>query len=698
MRLNRHIGRIGGSRLTGSSSFGGGGGVVILPPVMAAGWKIQDATPSDLALDPITVSRGGYDTAAALTTHSQTLYTTKRVRQAYPNHASFTTDEVALSDYVYSTDTISGRVNSSAAVSPKPIAAWVMPHRRLVASSVVWEICAFHRDARLGTQVACVKVRGNDGTTQTSWQTVSTPTVSTTVEDANPIEVYTNTLDVSSLANGAFWLEAEVYPWFGSASTVLKSEDNYAAVVDTREFTRRWFRKSSASTQYIAVASTGNDATGVTSTTEATAIATPCLTVAGAMKEAHDTLGATDGALDVVKIVIVDGVSLGTVVFTGSYKQDVSAVTITRATGTTRANAIVTTSASWAPDFDSHTTINEGAVVFEDMTFKLGAAHSINGATGVRLCVQFVNCNFDANSQASSLRGGSLSDISYFGCIFSNMPASNTNPLATTGGGKIRMFRGCTINMNARGPEAWLTLGNTISNYQSPGVSDVTVSGTIWYNNKYTGGTGSNAAISLTNTTGAGANYGAFAVVQNLVEWTSTTSYPSIQLAPTSDEGEIVHAVVHHNTCAGYDLYGRWNLFYDEDATVQTNHEFISFKGNLGTQLNTKGDVFATDGTRIGQFPFTHGVGCEGNYSSEAAAAASEMQSYPGIGSLIANGAPLYTTNQATTVGPVAGAGGGVYTLQGGSSALNILSGPVLKYDLAGSARGSGTQDAGCYA
>lgn len=137
-------------------------------------------------------------------------------------------------------------------------------------------------------------------------------------------------------------------------------------------------------------------------------------------------------------------------------------------------------------------------------------------------------------------------------------------------------------------------------------------------------------------------------------------------------------------------------------------HRLMSVKGNIFPQLNTKGDVFMTDGTRLGNFVFVHGVGCEGNFTLySAAATASEAQAYPGIGSKIGTSTTvlqdaLFTNYQGTTLTPpstyVAGAGGGTYTLQGGSTARDILSQRLTKFDFAGAARAAGTQDAGAYA
>lgn len=141
---------------------------------------ITFSLPSEMAPDtaPITmpVTRKGFDATGAATTYSEMRTFTKRKRQTWatglsdPQHPPATATTLVMDDYVYSTDTTPVNVtNNSAEISPKPIAAWVMPARLLVANSITWEIIAFHRDYRGNRQVAMVRVRGNDGTTQTPW-------------------------------------------------------------------------------------------------------------------------------------------------------------------------------------------------------------------------------------------------------------------------------------------------------------------------------------------------------------------------------------------------------------------------------------------------------------------------------------------------------------------------------------------------
>lgn len=680
----------------------GGASAPPFTAVAADGWQATVASPSDLSLLPATLSRQGYDTTGTAATISDTLYLTKRVRQAYPSNASFTANNQALSDYVYSTDTISGATNNSTLTSPKPIACWAMPQRQLVGNSVHWEIAAFHRDARLSKQVACVQVCANDGTTQTAWQTVSTTSISTICEDAVPVETFSGDIDITALATGGGWLRAKVYPWFGSSGSVLDSEDQTLQ----RDFYRAYFQKNTttySTPPYVYVASTGNDSTGVVSTTAATAAASPCLTIGGAIVKARAALGATDGAMAGLRIRIVDSITCGNPSY-NSYGFGIGSVIIERAPGTARAAAIVNIAATFRPmQLAVTNAISEFGIIFNDVSIVLGGAYSILGEATCKLHCQFWNCNFNFGSYTTGLR--SNSHMAYFGVAATNVHGTTFSISAPNG--EVRMMRGITGNMSGGAPTALNTIGCSLTNASAAAGIDVTKP-VICYANKYLNPLNSNAPIYFTGAVAqSGVDLGAVAIVQNLVETIHTSSSsPSFRVASDGEYGNIVHAVIHHNTVVGAYILGRSNLFYDEHGSVARNHKLASVKGNIFVQLNTKGDIFTTNGARLGNFAFTHGVGCEGNFTMyQVSAVSSEAQDYPGIGSNIGTSVntrndPLFASYAGTTYANptyTAGAGGGDYTLQSGSTAKNILSGPVLGFDMAGVSRGSGTQHAGAY-
>ena len=389
--------------LTRTAAARQAGAVATISSVQADGWQaVYPATPPTFTPDssPITqaFTRQGFDATATAVSVSENIIMLRRVRNVYPSQATDTPLNVALSDYVLSTDTAAGVTNNSAQISPKPIGNWIDRDRQLVGNSIFWELVAFHYYARAGRMVAAVRVRGNDGTTQTAWQVVSTTAVSTYCEDANAVETYSGTLDITSLAAGLGWLEAEIMPWIGGAASVLKSEDSTVV----REFSRSYFLKnvSRAATPPLAyVQSTGSDATGMWSTNAATASSLPFLTVTGAMTAMNDaTRGtpATGAIMDGCRIRIVDTVSLGAGAATAR-AQNCASVVVERAPGTARASAIVTHGATFRPRLGVGSLLGgltEGSLTFYDVTVNRTGAFTFAGEATNQLQVNFHNCAF----------------------------------------------------------------------------------------------------------------------------------------------------------------------------------------------------------------------------------------------------------------------------------------------------------------
>ncbi|MGA9220389.1 MAG: hypothetical protein WBZ57_04235, partial [Pseudomonas graminis] len=328
----------------------------------ADGFTLTVAAPTHLSMQPFTVADDVFVGGTAGTA-TRTEYMGPRINQNYPNHALYTANDVASTDLIMATSVCTGAINNSTKVSPKPVAAWQDIAHETVASTVQCELDAYHYFG-----IDCVWFRANDGTTQTGWQIVFTKTLSSLCEDKVPLALYRASINVSGLANGKAWREAKVFPRIGVGASVLSSEDNYTAGVSRERFTRRYFRKDTATKHRAYVASTGNDTTGVASTVDATAAASPCLTWAGAYAKLRAAVPASRGSLDGCEIHIVDAVNSGTIPY-NFYYQDVGAVVTKRASSSaSRAAAALTLSANFKPVLSDHSTgVADGALIFEDM-------------------------------------------------------------------------------------------------------------------------------------------------------------------------------------------------------------------------------------------------------------------------------------------------------------------------------------------
>lgn len=659
--------------------------------VDSTGWQATMPTPVDLALSAVSVSRQGYTSAGATTTYTETLYTTKRVRQPYPNQASLTTNTVALSDYVYSTDTLSGVTNSSAEASPQPVANWAMVDRRVVGNSLPLEVVAFHRNG-----VACVEFRATDGT-NTVTSVVSSLSISGATGDQFPVLVYAATLDITSLTDNAnITVNAKVFPRIGAAASINDSANGTAA----RSFSPRTFRKNTsraAAPFLVYVSSTGNDTTGAVSQTEATAAASPVLTLNGAFSRARTVLGTTAGSLDGLEIRLTEGT--WTLSANPTANTVNAAVTITNAPGAAKAN---TTYSTGGGNFHCNCTY----IRWKGITFLRANAFSIFSTAGGHYTVEDVA--FNNNSQTSATGSTANTGGYWFGVTLSNYSGTTT----TIGPGtlEIRMLRGVvggTAN-NSSAFEGYLVLSSHLTGVRA-GYGARGTSGLIIAFNRFSS-MGSSAGPTF-STDQANDNTVNAAFVQNVWEYTSSTSNTMISNSADSGANDTTHCIMWHNTFAGYFTYGRNNILYNETSGDPRTHKLNSFVGNLHVQINTKHDIFCganlglpDASTRIGGWSYLYGVGCRNEFSRyQDAATGTFSQEYAGIGSSLgtassgAGNDPLFTSYAATTTAGAAGAGGGTYTLQTGSPAKSFVTDSPVPIDFAGNTR-TGTVSAGAYA
>lgn len=681
-----------------------GGTAAKFQAVNASGSFSTYAAPPTFAPDVtpefFTLTRQGFDGLGAATTLSENLICTKRARQAYPNQATLTTDQVALSDYVYSTDTVLGAVNNSTRVSPKPIANWARPDDHAVVGNTLpkeaCEVVAFHRNARAREQVAAVKWVISDGTNSIT-AVASQSVVSAHPGDKFPVIVYRPAadIDISTLTNGPITLNAEVYPHVGTAASVAKSVDSAIA----REFSPRVYLKNptlAAAPVYVYVnASTGNDTTGAVSTTAATAEAAPCLTIGGAINRAI----AVNAALDGVVIRLMAGThAFTTAAIIATRAQTTGELIITRDPNATRATAIMTFGAAAPrPRFGAA----GGWLRLRDITVTRTGALAINGEATSPLRVTFDQCIYDNAAAAGTLYSSAHG-------IWLGTPISNATSqfMGAAAGGEHRMWRGLTVTMANLSMEGWLVLGCDtfgVDGLTQTNGANRSATGQIAAYSAFYGVGPSSGALAIA--TVAGAIAGA-AFVQNIVEYISATANAAMKISADSAAGSTSHVVIHNNTFAGFHTNGRANNFYDEGATPRTN-DLQSCRGNIWVQLNTKGDVFVASGARVGNWDYLYGVGCRDEFSQFTDASSGGLgsafaQAYPGLGASIGVSAtvrndPLFLSPAATTSGPVAGAGRGNYALQAGSPCKAKVANPVLRFDLAGTTRSATAASQGAF-
>jgi hypothetical protein len=693
-------------------------GSVALPPALSAiaadGWRATVDSPSDLSLTPFTATRAGFDATGTATTFADILHLTKRVRQVFPDQASLTATDVALSDYVYLGDLIAGAVNNSTEVSPKPVLDWIMPDRRVVGDFIDWEIAAFHRDARLGKTSACVQVRATDGTNVTPWQTESEMTISGRVGDRVPVVRYGNRLDISALNNlSLITLQRRGFPHFGSAASVLDIADvNNARQTATRLFWKDTAIATAPIFAYVAVG--GSDAVVITSgfSNPATAAASPFATVAGAMTALHVFRGAAgiDGCI--IRI------GSGSFALTGpaaTRNQRCGALIIERDPNVARTDAVLTwgNGTGFRPRLGGVLVagIATGAIVLRDVTLaRQGTNSTVMGEAVAPLEVDFEDVSLNTTGVTTNYVGTNVQRIDICGMALIGLQGVSAFAGGTGTTGGHRLMRGIHTMSAVAGctMERWCMVGcelDGVAGLSKVGTRDDD-SGLIVAFNRFVKLPMTSNFLTVTAATVQ--TFTGVIVTQNLFEAIGTTGNNALAISADNDTASIVHLIVHHNTLAGFDTIGRANIDYDESAgTVRRTHRLHSIKGNIFVRNAIKGDIFvgieggapAEAPFRNGNFAVLHGVGLRGNFHQWASGERYEYYG-PDSSAPASTGireVPGFVSDQATVSASVAGAGGGDYALTGGAAARGRVDELLLPFDMAGVAR-VGTQAAGAWA
>lgn len=679
----------------------------------------------------VAVTRQGFDSSGnPVANIVDTLVITKRVRQPVPNFLLADGSRVALSDYVYSTDSIAGVDNGSIETSPKPIGGWAAIDHKVVGNTLTPEIVAFHRNG-----IAAVVVSAVDSTAaQCATATASLLTDSIHPNDSGRVLAYQPTLNLSACANGTITVNAKVFPRIGtdnatySASSVL---DSSQLAVQTYGFAPQVYLKNAAlaaAPVYVSLASTGSAAGGsqacldetVTSagvgstsgvqkvsTTWATAALKPFCGIASATNALKAATALTSGVVD--GSVIRVGAGTFPIAAPTSPAQNEGELIIERDPAVARSAAIISGGVSAI-------TFGVKWLRLRDVTFQKSGGSFISLASGGQ--IGYENAAWDMNgatvtpfarASATYLRVW-IDGLTITGTFGASLIPVN-NPVMLTRGVTASSTSGSNIGSR-------MVLGSTFNKVGLSTISNFDGS-VVAFNHLFNLGA---QLIGLTTTTG-------FAFVQNEIETTTTTSTKIVGWSSDEpDSASITHLLDWMNSYAGAWNAGRDNVFYDSTPSVYRQHRLNSVVGNIIVSPNIKQDMYisgppanasnAEAALHIGGFPISHGVGMRGNLIEYADSTGKYFGStnsdrnfyYPGIGyksgtqfaspntTLIASTIvdPLYNAPLATTLTPsstlasptyVAGTGGGDYTLKAGSPAKAMVTNCLLPKDIRGNTR-----------
>ena len=580
-----------------------------LTSINADGWSATYGSPP--TFDPVgspqtfTVARSGFNSSGTGVTVNDTITLMKRIRQPYPNQGTLTADQVALSEFVYSGETISGVTNNSTRAYPKPQAMWLTPDlERCRTTTFNARLAVSHAYARSGRPVAAVKFIASDGTNTVN-QTVSTMTTASYAGSGFYAPYFEAAINTSTLNQGALiTLDVIIYPWVGDAFQASVDASTYPSP----NFTVLKFlndRTGGYGEAYAYVDTAGNNGTAVVSATPATAAASPYATIAAAAA-AIQTFNNTTYSRN--------NASGGTVrVNTGTFNHgSFSSVAVGEiALVVEAANAGNKSSTIYTDNGTSVTNGMPDKIKFKDMTLKkVGASvvlidSAATTSTPDNMCV-LENVTIDQNSTSSYSgwinRPGRLYLVNCDGGA-----AATMNTLAN--GAKWINVIGCN------GPwEGDAVYGVCASRLTRAKLRDQVAAGNMFV------GAGafigfshltqpSNGAVAL-QTSGTIGPRG-FAAVMSVLEQSGGTTSPLMALNADNNTNPTENMVRIGLTVVG----ARTNEQYqDTGTTTIAKSGFKRFC--VDETRNTKTDVFGTaDGARVGNWPEVFKTGHRFNYT-----------------------------------------------------------------------------------
>jgi len=659
---------------------GGGSSAPVSDPnvtaIPANGWGATYTTPP-AEFDPVSdakliyATRPGFTAAGGSTTLTDTITIMKRVRDPYPDENDLTANDVSLSDFVFSGDTLTGITNNSTVDYHKPICMMLGHDRdRVTDQTYTARVAIAHWAARNGKPVAAVEFFATDGVTTVSTLVSSMSTITYThgsgaTETSKTIPHYAGSLDFSTLSDDSLiTVYVKIYTWVGD--TAYDSRTDFATYpsINFCEFKIFNAVTTAEDTIYAYIDGVGAGTPAV-STNPATAATTPFANgpAATAAIQAADGANVSRGIIRINAGVTVTHASLA------SYAVGDTPLIIE---GVDRATSVYQDSG--ANTFDSvphrlkfkNLTIKRGAsssVIFiddtgmteficEDCTFDKSARTSLNSYWFHRTGrTWLIGCNGDGENVANSGAGTATKTTNVIGCALDLVQANTVYN---------------AVGFDFDDTEYLIDIGSVreAPNGQFFGFGHMT---------SYNGSPSTFAVEAVIGT-------GGLALVGLVLERTLTGVNPVLGISQNTTSAAAQNLVMQLCTFVG----DRTNILYN-DATQHAAKSGQAF-GCVFWEINTKSDVYATTTAAVGNWPVLYKVGwrnnayLQGSSSTDAYGPGEWAGEIGAIGDVLGtNAAPIdpdWVDDQSSTGGA---AGGGDYR-PGGSTALSTLAAGLAPY------------------
>ena len=587
------------------------------------GWRVDYTSPGvfDPVGDPkhVVVDRNGFDASGNPASVSEAVVLTSRVRLPVPNETALTANDVAMSDFVYAADTVTGVTNGSSLAYPKPQAMWLNHDREHVTAAMhTVRLAVAHAFARSGRPVASVRFTATDETGNSVSATVSGLTVISYAASGLCVPHFAADLDFSSLVSGELvTVDAEIFPWVGEVFTISTDADTYPSPNLTVLTALNDF-DDSFGTMYAYVDGVGSSA--AVNADPVVAATTPFATVpaaaaalqsfnAGNFGRANTSGGIIRLEPGVYTHATFSSVSVGEIPLVVEAADPAQvAGTIYRDAGGSTSNGI--------PDKLKFRNITlqrnaTGSAIFLDSSATLGSENMLITE----------GCIWDDNGLGESwgawlyrvgrfwnidCTGDNCGQSKTFSSVFKSAIAiGSTNGSiqeATYHAAGCRDLNG-TFEANAGASDRPASVGDFLgfSHIAQGVVSERCVN----FEDQFIGERG-------------------IAIVGCVLEQYAGTTGPCLYVSADGDVASIRNVVLQCNTVVG----SRSNLAYQDTGTVRVD-KTIHQKFCVHFNRNTKSDVFGGSGNLVGNWPVIYQVGTLNN----SALTASSNEDVPGIGS-----------------------------------------------------------------
>ena len=657
-----------------------------------------------------TVTSQGYTSTGGLSTKDRTIYGVPDInlgamRQVYPNQLlpDESTDanvviRVALSENIYNDDTPltadvssgwytqGGNVNNACtdlAITnnsvndyQKPIVKWLETQMDIKTENYYIELAAFHGHAESGNQVPCVKFTVTDEHSHSLNYTVNSMSKSDRA-DYNSVICYSQLVDVSTLTSGdVITHKVQVYPFIGDTDSVVDSATTGYSFPTAYLCDLKFKLFKEGEFGHTCVRVDGNDSTGDVYGSRTLAEAgSAFLTIAAAMTALQSYHNTNYSRNHVGGGYIYLGENTWTYNSTNGGTSDCW-VTITRITGTTKAN-VVLSATSTNSRFSHFTKFSDIAITLSNTYF--------TGSNADFLWAD--NCTFTVSSTVSLVWSCPYASATYnTGSLTANKGYTAYSTAVTS----WSLIRGCN-HSTLTASFGYCVVGNynVIQVERGTGVSSLAPDGGIFAYNTMS----SNATTCFA--LGDNYNIDGYAFVQNVMERYGSQTTQLGKMCADSSVYTSNNIIFFNNTFAG----ARINAAYNDTTREVTNyHTNYYWKGNIVSNINTKDDTFAEDADCIGGWNFGYKVNCISNLW-RASAAAEWVGEFVGVwtkyGAYPTILEPIYVDDNSADGGNT---GGGDYHLSSDSPAYQFSKVYILPYDIEGNSRRATGDNLGAYA